>query len=93
MGSHIGKGIEMKAIELFAAMASGKTIQIKEAQGYRNYNLRIQGLIREDGSGNCWIMLADDVDFNEQLQFFVRTSDSKDGFVMRYMPKRVKVGY
>ncbi len=83
----------MKAIELFAAMAAGKTIQMKEAQGYHAYNLRIQGLIREDGSGNCWIMLADDVDFDERLKFFVRTSDSKDGFVMRYIPKHVKVGY
>jgi len=83
----------MKAIELFAAMASGKTVQMKEAQGYRNYNLRIQRLMREDGSGNCWIMFADDVDFDDQLKFFVRTSDSRDGFVMRYIPKHVKIGY
>jgi len=83
----------MTNLELFAAMATGKTVNLLEAQGYHTYTLRIQGLIREDGSGHNWIMLADDTDFNEPLKFFVRTTDGGGQFTMRYIPKNIKIGY
>jgi hypothetical protein len=76
----------MRAVELFVAMQTGRTIHIAEAMGQK-YTLRINGMIAEDGSGACWIVLAHDTDFNEQIKFFVRTTDNGGACVFRYMPK------